>query len=509
MLMSQNLNKRTILCVLDGWGIASAGPGNAITLADPPTYKFLLENYPNSQLQASGVGVGLPEGADGNSETGHLNIGAGRIVYQDLPRINMSIADGSFFENQAFLKAINYVKKNNSTLHLLGLIGDSGVHAYNDHLYALLLLAAKEKVSKVCIHLITDGRDSPPKDALNQIILLRQNIARYGVGKIVSIMGRYYGMDRDLRLDRTKLAFDCLTDAASSPNAPDAETAIKRSYVQEITDEFIKPTTLGDNPEESRIKSNDGAIFYNFRVDRPRQLTHMFLEDLSKNLVFVTMTNYHKNFVTPAAFSENKLQNTLPQAIAQAGLTQLHASESEKERFVTYYFNGQNEETESGEDRLIIPSPKIATYDLQPEMSTNELIEAFSEHFLKKPYAFGVLNIACPDMVGHTSSVEACKKAVLAADHGLKRLMDLADKTDSYLLIVADHGNVEELINLKTGGVDTKHSTNPVPFIIYNKEDKDFKLQNGVLADIAPTLLSLLEIQKPIEMTGHNLVTRG
>lgn len=507
--MSQNLNKRIILCILDGWGIAPTGVGNGITLADPPVYKFLLENYPNSQLQASGVGVGLPAGEDGNSETGHLNIGAGRIVYQDLPRINMSIADGSFFENQAFLRAINYVKKNNSSLHLLGLIGRSGVHAYNDHLYALLLLAAKQEVSKVYIHLITDGRDSPPKDALNQIELVRQNIARYRVGKIASIMGRYYAMDRDLRLDRTKLAFDCLTNSESCSNVSDAETAIKRSYAQEINDEFVKPVTLGEDCDKTRIQKNDAVIFYNFRVDRPRQLTHMFLNDSLKNLVFVTMTNYHKHFVTPAAFSENKLQNTLPQTIAQSGLMQLHASESEKERFVTYYFNGQNEETESGEDRLIIPSPRIATYDLQPEMSAMELVEAFSQHFTEKPYAFSVLNIANPDMVGHTSKIEETKKAILTTDTALKNLMDLADKTDSYLMITADHGNAEELINIATGDPDTKHSANPVPFIIYNKNDKDFKLQNGVLADVAPTLLFLLEIQKPVEMTGHNLITRG
>lgn len=507
--MFQNLSKRTILCILDGWGIAPEGSGNGIALSDPPTYKYLLENYPNSQLQASGVGVGLPAGEDGNSETGHLNIGAGRIVYQDLPRINMSIADGSFFENQAFLKAINYVKKNDSSLHLLGLIGASGVHAYNDHLYALLLLAAKQGVSKVYVHLITDGRDSPPKDALNQIALVRQNIARYGVGKIASIMGRYYAMDRDLRLDRTKLAFDCLTNSNSCSNVSDAETAIKRSYTQEVTDEFVKPVTLGENPDKTRVQKNDAVVFYNFRVDRPRQLTHMFLNDSLNDLVFVTMTNYHKHFVTPAAFSENKLQNTLPQIIAQAGLTQLHASESEKERFVTYYFNGQNEEPESGEDRLIIPSPKIATYDLQPEMSVVELVEAFTQHFMEKPYAFGVLNIANPDMVGHTSSIEATKKAILTADAGLKKLMELADKTGAYLLITADHGNAEELINLKTGEPDTKHSANPVPFIVYHKNDKSFKLQDGVLADVAPTLLYLLEVQKPFEMTGHNLIIKS
>jgi len=504
-----SIQKPAILCILDGWGMAPDNEGNAITQAFPPTFNMLLKKFPNCRLEASGIGVGLPAEQDGNTETGHLNIGAGRIVYQSLARINMSIADGSFFSNSAFLTAIDHVKKNNSSLHLLGLIGRSGVHAYNDHLYALLLLASKHHLNNVYLHLITDGRDSPPTDSLNQIKEVEDKINHYKIGQISSILGRYYAMDRDMRLDRTQLALNCLVDANSQLSAKSAIEAVRKSHSAQITDEFIKPISIGDSPKKSRIKSNDAVIFYNFRIDRPRQLTHAFLSASIPNLCFITMTSYHQNFHVPVAYPEEPINNTLGQIISANSLKQLRAAESEKERFVTYYFNGQKEEPFADEDRLIIPSPKIATYDLKPEMSTQELITAFSQKMVQNKYTLGVLNIACPDMVAHTGNLKKTKLAILAADQALANLIKLIDQLQGVLLITADHGNAEELFDINTNNIDTEHSTNPVPFILYQQNIVNIKLQNGILADVAPTLLSLLNIPQPIEMTGNSLILKN
>ncbi|OGD71876.1 phosphoglycerate mutase (2,3-diphosphoglycerate-independent) [Candidatus Collierbacteria bacterium RIFCSPLOWO2_01_FULL_50_23] len=499
--------KRVILCIMDGWGIAPASPGNSITLADPPTFKNLEEHYPHSQLEASGIAVGLPAEQDGNTETGHLNIGAGRIVYQDLARINMSIAEGSFFMNPALLEAISHAKTNNSSLHLLGMIGSSGVHASNDHLYALIMMASQHKIEKVYLHLITDGRDSPPTNGIVQIRSVEERLKRYiSTGKVASIMGRYYAMDRDMRLDRTHLASDCLV--GKNPTCIEtSEKAIQDSYDRGETDEFIKPVSVGGGCDQTRIKANDAVIFYNFRIDRPRQLTKTLLDAHTPNLKLVTMTKYHKNFNVPVAFPDIMIKNSLGEVISAAGLKQLRAAESEKERFVTYYFNGQHEEEFPGEDRLIVPSPKIATYDLQPEMSTPFLVDAFCQAFAADGHALGVINIACPDMVAHTGNVEKTVLAIKAADTGLAKLVELANKLDIYLLMTGDHGNAEELLNRDTGEVDTEHSLFPVPLVLNAKEALTGKLENGVLADIAPTILALLGIQKPSEMTGKNLYT--
>jgi len=499
--------KRVILCIMDGWGIAPPGPGNGITLADPQTFKFLNDNYPHSQLEASGIAVGLPAEQDGNTETGHLNIGAGRIVYQDLARINLSIAQGEFFSNPALLSAINHAQTNNSALHLLGLVGSSGVHAYNDHLYALIMMAAQHKIEKLYLHLITDGRDSPPTDAINQVAQVEEHLKRYvTTGRVVSVLGRYYAMDRDMRLDRTKLAFDCLI-SANHACIDSGQKAIRESYDQSETDEFIKPVGLGPDCNATRIRANDAVIFYNFRIDRPRQLTKNLLDAAIPNLALVTMTNYHKNFKVPVAFPDLVISNTLGEVVSQAGLRQLRAAESEKERFVTYYFNGQHEDAFPGEDRLIVPSPKIATYDLQPEMSTPFLVDSFCQAFAADSHALGVINIACPDMVAHTGNIDKTIQAVKAADAGLAKLVELAKQTDACLLMTGDHGNAEELTN-RQGSLDTEHSLFPVPFILFAKEKPTGRLENGVLADIAPTILSLLEIEKPAEMTGKNLYTK-
>lgn len=498
--------KKVILCLLDGWGLAPDTQGNAITKAHPETFNYLLQNFPHTELLASGPAVGLPEGQDGNSETGHLNIGAGRIVYQDLSLINMAIADGSFFANRALLDTVKHLNSFGSRLHLLGMIGSSGVHASNEHLYALMLFAKNHNLSNVFLHLMTDGRDSDPHNGLAQIKAVQEKMAEMHTGQIASLMGRYYGMDRDKRLDRTQKAFACLTGAINSYEN-DAIQYIEKLYTQGITDEFVPPVAIGNRPEESRIRAGDAVIFFNFRTDRPKQLTEMFLGSKISNLRFVTMTNYRKTFQNPVLFPLTTVQNTLGQILAENRLLQLRAAETEKIAMVTYYFNGQSEATFPGEAHLFVNSPKLATYDLQPGMSTDQLIMQFCQHFKSSEYTLGVLNIACPDMVAHTGLMDKTIEAIQVADQALGKLVNLAKETNAYLLISADHGNAEELLS-PTGLIDTKHSVNPVPFILYHPTDYHLQLFPGKLGDLAPTILNLLELPQPSEMNGKNLIVR-
>lgn len=499
--------KKVILCILDGWGIAPASPGNAITEANPQTYNYLLQNYPHTQLLASGPAVGLPTAQDGNSETGHLNIGAGRVVFQDLSLINMAIADGSFFTNRALLDTVKHISSFGSRLHLLGMVGASGVHSYNEHLYALMLFAKNQNIQHLYLHLITDGRDSTPTDAINQIRNVQEKISELGIGEIVSVVGRYFAMDRDKRWERTKKAFNTLV-GTDNAHQDDPVSYLENLYSQNITDEFVPPTSIGDDPIGTRIRSGDAVVFFNFRTDRPKQLAEMFLDSGISNLRFVTMTNYRKSFTNPVMFPLTTVTNTLGEIISQNKLQQLRCAETEKIAMVTYYFNGQSEETFPGEARLFISSPKIATYDLQPSMSTKKLIEEFTKHFKEKNFTLGVLNIACPDMVAHTGIIDKTIEAIHASDEALKNLINLAKEIDAYLLVTADHGNAEELIDLKTGGIDTKHSVQPVPFIVYHSTDYHFQLQSGKLGDVAPTILSLLDLPQPPEMNGKNLLER-
>lgn len=500
--------KKVILCVLDGWGTAPDSPGNAITRAHPPTFNYLSENFPQTQILASGPAVGLPPDQDGNSETGHLNIGAGRVVYQDLALINMAIADGSFFTNRALLDTVKHLNSFDSSLHLLGLIGTSGVHAYNEHLHALLLFAKKQNLTKVYLHLITDGRDSDPHAAYQELITTQQKILEIGVGQIASVMGRYYAMDRDNRWDRTQQAFDCLT-GRQNPNKDNAPNYIQDLYSQSITDEFISPVTIGSDPTQTRVRPGDAVVFFNFRTDRPKQLTQLFLEAKITNLRFVTMTNYRRSFTNPVIFPLSLVTNTLGEVLSKNHLLQLRCAESEKVAMVTYYFNGQSETAFPGEARLFVSSPKVATYDLCPRMSTDRLVSEFTKYFNSADFSFGLINIACPDMVAHTGKLDQTIEAIEAADDALKRLVDLAKETDAYLLITADHGNAEELTNLQTGKVDTKHSSSPVPFTLFHPTDYHFKLQPGKLGDIAPTILALLDLPQPPEMNGKNLILRS
>ena len=538
--------KPVILIILDGWGIAPAGPGNAISLASLPNFNRLWASFPHGKLLASGEPVGLPHGEKGNSETGHLNLGAGRIVYQDLPRINMSIADGSFFENEAFLAAIEHVKKHNSGLHLMGLIGQGGVHSSNDHLFALLQLAANSGLKKVYLHLFTDGRDSPPTSAISYLSQVEEELKKRGVGKIATISGRYFAMDRDNRWERTQKTYEAMV-SGKGVKAQSAQEAINNAYNQQQTDEFIQPTVILENGQPvSLINDNDGVIFYNYRIDRPRQLAKAFVlrilnsssvvkkqfdpyaekyfkknnpnlplpsktftrEKVLKNLFFTTMTEYERDLPTKAAFPPFMVKMPLSRVLAENNLRQLRLCETEKERFVTYYFNGQREDPCAGEDWLTIPSLKISTYDQKPQMSALEITKTVLEKINLGLYDFILINFANPDMVGHTGIIEASISALETIDDCLGKIVNSVLAVNGACLITADHGNVEEMINLVNGGIDTEHSANPVPLIIIDKnhQNNPMVLPNSILADVAPTILKLFNIPKPNDFSGRSLI---
>lgn len=541
--------KFLILAILDGWGISAPGPGNAISQANTINFNRLMASYPHTQLQAAGSSVGLPQGEAGNTETGHLNIGAGRIVYQDLARINMSIADGTFFNNEVLVGAIDHANQHNSNLHIMGLIGAGGVHSNIEHLFALIQLCKRKSFTRVYLHLFTDGRDSPPTAAKMYIERVRQVFNTEGLGHLASLMGRYWAMDRDHRWDRTEKAYNALTKGqANQFKTP--EEAIENSYESGKTDEFIDPAIF---PEFKPISENDSVVFFNFRIDRPRQLSRAFVyQDFSQaeikhsfdpylvkyqkkhiensqqatekatepfkrgprlnNLYFVTMTMYDKPIVeagAKVAFTPETVDMPLGRVISENGLKQLRAAESEKERFVTFYFNGQQEISMDQEERLIVPSPKIATYDLKPDMSAVELTDAVLNKLKSgETYSLIVINYACPDMVGHTGNIGSAVKACQTADECIGRLASFAMAYDGALMITADHGNCEQMIDPQTGQVSTEHTTNPVPLLIVYKEFMGHgeMLPSGILADIAPTALHLLGLSIPSQMTGRNLL---
>ncbi len=549
--MNQDPPKFVILTVLDGWGIARPGPGNAISQASTPNMTRFVAEYPHTQLKASGESVGLPHGEVGNTETGHLNLGAGRIVYQDLQRINLSIADGSFFDNPTLIGAIDHVKTSGGNLHLMGLVGAGGVHSNVEHLYALIEMAKRHEFSRVFLHLFTDGRDSPPTSAKTYIQQLREVITREGVGQIATIMGRYWAMDRDMRWDRTAKAYFAMTQGKGHL-VKTPEEAIDTSYSEGKTDEFIEPSIITDQngTPTALIKDNDSVIFFNFRIDRPRQLSLAFvLDDFAKaniptgfdpyavkyqkthipqvpvgaeepftrgsklnNLYFLTMTEYAKPIVeagAKVAFPPETVKIPLGRVISESGHKQLRASESEKERFVTFYFNGQQESPFEGEDRLIVPSPKVATYDLMPEMSARGVTDGVLQKLKDYPdYKFVLINFANADMVGHTGNIGATANACGVIDECLKKLEDWVLSYNGFMLITADHGNAEEMIDAATGEIETEHSANPVPFIAISKElsGKPEMVTSGILADVAPTILKILGIEVPGSMTGRYLL---
>lgn len=533
---------RVVLIILDGWGIGPDYAGNAIKRAHTPTIDMITTTFPHTELVASGESVGLPRGEDGNTETGHLNLGAGRIVYQDLPRINMSIASGSFLQNKAFLKAIEHVRANDSSLHLMGLIGQGGVHSSNEHLYALMRLCKEQKISKVYLHLITDGRDSGPTSSPMYIEQVEKEIQEIGVGTIATVVGRYYAMDRDHRWERINVAYEALINGVAE-SSTDLLSTIAGRHAKSENDEFIKPIIMNGTP---RITTNDAVIFFNYRIDRPRELTRaMTMSDEAfvhhtesfdpygvkyhkshlietvvpvgifprptrpTNLVFVSMTEYEKDLPVEVAFPPEFVEMPLSRVIALGGLRQLKLAESEKERFVTYYFNGQRELQFPGEDVKITPSPKVATYDLKPEMSGVEQTDKLIAAIQGELYDFILINYPNPDMVAHTGNLEASIKACTFTDTCIARIYERVMQKDNVtMLITADHGNVEELISLEKGGVDTEHSAFPVPLLMVGRKFLNMgkSLPRGILADVAPTILHLLGLNKPSSMSGRSLL---
>lgn len=536
--------KPMVLLILDGWGIGPNNPGNAIYQAKTPHLDQFWASYPHAHLSASGESVGLPAGQDGNTETGHQNIGAGTIVYQDLPRINTSIADGSFNRIPAFLNAFDHVKKNNSVLHIMGLIGSGGVHSNIEHLYALLNLCQQNQITNVLIHGFTDGRDSPPTSGINYVHQIQEKCQALGVGKIATLMGRYYAMDRDKKWDRIEKAYNALT-MGTGACTKDAIGALQAQYDSGTTDEFIEPINICNHDGSIRVvQDNDAVIFFNYRVDRPRELTRAFVmpdfeqgikqeafdpytEKYEKtniqkqfegstfqrqkklnNLYFVTMTKYEDNITAIPAFPPQRIDNPICKVFANNGLRQLRVTETEKERFVTYYMNGLQEDIYPGETRIIIPSKGVKSYDEAPEMSAYEIANQIIDSIIQDKADVIISNICNGDMVGHTGNLQASIKACEIVDDVVNKIVQTVLPKGGIVVITADHGNVEEMINNQTGEIDTEHSTYPVPLYIIGKQfmGNGKMLPSGILADVAPTLLSLMGIKKPDSMSGRALI---
>jgi 2,3-bisphosphoglycerate-independent phosphoglycerate mutase len=501
---------------MDGWADGPASPGNAISSAKTPNFDSFIKAYPNTELGASGLDVGLPAGQMGNSEVGHLNIGAGRVVYQDLTKITKAIADGSFFMNGVLLGAMRAAAKNGRRLHLLGLLSDGGVHSHEKHLSALIEMAKQNGVTDVCVHAFLDGRDVPPDSGLASVEKLEKKLREIGLGRIATVSGRYYAMDRDQRWERTKLAWDAIVQGRGETAASGSE-AVQNSYDVGVYDEFVKPSVIiGDLFDEgqSLVRDGDAFIFFNFRPDRGRQLTRAFIfPDFNgfdrgakpPTTFFVTMTEYDKTFPSKVAFPPEEIKNTLADVLAQHGLKQLHIAETEKYAHVTFFFNGGVEAPVVGEDRVLVPSPKVVTYDLKPEMSAREVTDKVINEIGRDVYDVIILNYANADMVGHTAVRQAVVKAVETVDECLGRVVDAVLQQGGALLITADHGNADKVLESGTNLPFTAHTTNPVPLILISKDKHKLK-SGGILADIAPTMLELLRLPKPGEMTGKSLV---
>lgn len=524
-------SKPVVLIILDGWGVAPPSRGNAITNAKTPNFSQLLKNYPVMTLQASGEAVGLPWSERGNSEVGHLSLGSGQIIYQNLPRINHYITDGSFFKNPVLLTAAAFVKKNNSALHLLGLLSPGGIHSHQEHLFALLDFCQEQQLNQVFIHLILDGRDTAKDAGLKSAQHLQQKIQEVGRGKIATISGRYYAMDRDGNWDRTAKAYAALVKGLASQKATDPAQAISDSYAKKIYDEEFIPTVITANGQPvTKVKNKDAVIFFNFRGDRARQLTAAFvLPSFVKfqrgaylsNLFFVTFTEYDKDLPAAIAFPLQKIDNPLSKILSDHKLAQLHAAETEKYAHVTFFFNGGIEAPYPGEDRILMPSPPLPSYDQKPAMSSYELTAKVLQAIAKNTYDFIVINYANPDMVAHSGHLSATVKAVQATDQCLGQIISAVLQKNGVAVITADHGNAEEVVNLQTGEIDKEHSSNPVPLIIVGKawtgrasefgsdiigNDLSIVTPAGILADVAPTILKIMGLPIPKTMAGRPLI---
>jgi 2,3-bisphosphoglycerate-independent phosphoglycerate mutase len=501
---------RALLAILDGFGIAQNKSISAIDSANTPYFDSLMAQWPNSKLSASGESVGLPEGQFGNSEVGHLNIGAGRIVWQELSRVNKAIRDGDFFTNPVLVNAVKKAKEK-GYIHIMGLFSDGGVHSHNNHLVALLRLCKQYGLEKVYVHAFTDGRDTAPHSGLGYAQAFNKAASEIGTGELASVIGRYYAMDRDKRWERVEKAYNALV-YGEGVESDTAEEAFRMSYDKGVTDEFILPTVVNKDPE-SRIKKDDVVIFYNIRGDRARQITTVLTDSAFSEfktagdlqLEYITFTQYDVTFKRPkVAYPPVNLKNTLGEVVASHGLKQLRIAETEKYPHVTYFFNGGIEIPNEGEERIMVQSPKVATYDLQPEMSAPEVGDKLTEALQTEKFDLAILNFANPDMVGHTGVMEAAIKAVETVDEQLRRVVETAKKHDYKVIVIADHGNAD-CMEQEDGSPHTAHTTAPVPFILIDPERKDAKVTDGILADVAPSLLKLLGLPKPPEMTGNAL----
>lgn len=504
-----NPESKALLIILDGYGLAEKPEVSAIDKAQKPFIDSLFGNFPHSKLSASGKDVGLPEGQFGNSEVGHLNIGAGRIVPQELTRVNTAIEDGSFFENDTLTTAFEKAKEKRR-IHIMGLFSDGGVHSHNNHLFALLEFADKAGIDNTYVHAFTDGRDTSPHGGIEYVKEFKKEAEKIGTGNIASIVGRYYAMDRDNRWERTNIAYDLLVHGKGQ-QFDNPETALQASYDEDVTDEFVKPKLIDPSPD-SRIQKGDVIIFYNIRGDRARQITRALTEDdfdkfeveKDLDLHYTTFTSYDDTFDhVEVAYPPLELKNTLGEVVSKKGLKQLRIAETEKYPHVTYFFNGGEETPFKREQRILIPSPKVATYDLQPEMSAPEVADALCAQLMTEKNNLCVLNFANPDMVGHTGDMQATIKAVETIDQQLKKVVETATEHDYKILVIADHGNADYLIN-EDGSAHTAHTSALVPALILN-EPKAQKMNNGILADVAPTLLKLMGLSQPEEMTGTPL----
>lgn len=509
--------KPTVLMILDGFGLNEKHEANAVYEAKTPNIDRLMKEYPFVKGYASGLAVGLPDGQMGNSEVGHMNMGAGRIVYQELTRITKEIEDGTFFENPALKDAMKKVKENNSALHMWGLLSDGGVHSHITHLYGLLEMAKREGLDKVYVHCFLDGRDTAPTSGITYVKALEEKMAELGIGKIASLSGRYYAMDRDNRWDRVQKAYDVLTKGEGE-QAESAVDAMQASYDKDVTDEFVVPTAIVENGKPvATVSDKDSVIFFNFRPDRARELTRAFCDpeftgfarEKKLELTFVCFTDYDETIPGKlVAFKKEEIRNTFGEFLAARGMTQARIAETEKYAHVTFFFNGGIEEPNQGEERILVKSPKVATYDLQPEMSAPEVCDKLVDAIRSQKYDVIIINFANPDMVGHTGVENAAIRAIETVDACVGRAVDALKEVDGQMFICADHGNAEQLVDYETGEPFTAHTTNPVPFILVNADPAYTLREGGKLADIVPTLIELMGMEKPAEMTGESLLVK-
>jgi 2,3-bisphosphoglycerate-independent phosphoglycerate mutase len=512
--------KPVLLVVLDGWGIRAEREANAIAIAGTPSVDALLEEYPSTALETSGLSVGLPEGQMGNSEVGHTNLGAGRIVYQDLVRINRAVEDGSLFQNEQLVMACRRAKETGGALHLMGLVSDGGVHSHVEHLHACLELARREGVGRAFVHAFMDGRDTPPRSGLGYLAELEKRLRDRGYGKVATVCGRYFAMDRDKRWDRVALAWAALVRGEGF-RATSGVAAMEESYARGDGDEFVKPTVVvdGGGAPVGPVRDGDAIIFFNFRADRAREITRAFTDpgfkDFARNpaprlSAYVCMTEYDKTFGLPVAFPPTELTEIFPEIVSRAGLRQLRCAETEKYAHVTFFFNGGRETVFANEDRILVPSPRdVKTYDQKPEMSANEVTDKLVEAIGTGRYGFVLVNYANPDMVGHTGLLDAAVKAVKVVDGCVGRLWQAAQRQGMAMIVTADHGNCEMMTDPQTGEPHTAHTLNPVPFILAHPDFRGAKLRSkGVLADVAPTALAAMGLPQPKDMKGLSLLVK-